>query len=327
MRTGLRLVKIVSFALIVVGLCAPWAAAAYPEKSITMYCVFSPGGSMDASARALATEAEKILGQPIVIVTKDGGGGTVGLSVLATDKPDGYTLAAATSSQIMRHPLDRKVTYKPLASFTPIYVYALPPTGLMVMPDSPFKTLKDLVEHARKNPGQVKYATAGVGTPMHLIMELIARKEKIRWVHVPYKGTAPANTALLGGHVDAVSSGDVNMAISGQLRPLLMYTKDRYNRFPDVPTSVELGYGYYNDTLFSVFGPAGMDPAVVKKLEDAFEKALDGPAWAKVVEAFGLMTFKMKSEEYKKFLQEAWDREVEVRKSLDLIKEPATEPN
>jgi tripartite-type tricarboxylate transporter receptor subunit TctC len=326
MRTGLKVVKVFLVALVAGALFAPSAMAAFPEKAITMYCVFSPGGSLDSSARALSTEAEKILGQPIVIVTKDGGGGTVGLSVLAEDKPDGYTLAAATSTGIMRIPLARKVTYKPLVSFTPIYAYASPPTGLMVKPDSPFKTLKAMVEHARKNPGQVKYSTAGAGTPMHLIMEVIGMKEKIKWVHVPFKGSAPAETAVLGGHVDAVSTGDMNMAISGQIRPLVMYTKDRYSRFPDAPTTVELGYNYYNDTLFSIFGPAGMDPVVVKKLEGAIEKALDGGAWAKLVETFGLVTVKMKSGEYKKFLEEAWDREAQIQKDLGLITEPATAP-
>jgi tripartite-type tricarboxylate transporter receptor subunit TctC len=313
--------------LLVVTLCAaPAAAAGWPEKPINLYCVFAPGGSMDSSARALAASMEKTLGQPVVVVTKDGGAGTVGLSVLANDKPDGYTLAAATSTGIVRIPQTRQVTYKPLASFTNIYAYAAPPTGLMVKPDSPFKTFKDLVEHARKNPGQVKYATAGAGTPMHLVMEVIAKKENIQWVHVPFKGSAPAETAVMGGHVEAVSSGDMNQLLAGQLRALLMYTKDRYPKLPDIPTSYELGYNYFNDTVFSLFGPAGMDPAVVKKIEDAVEKALESPEWAKFVETFGMVTIRMRSAEYTKFLEEAWNRETELQKQLGLLTEPATPP-
>ena len=152
---------------------------------------------MDTSIRALAAGVEKILGQPIMVVTKDGGTGTVGLALLAGEKPDGYTLAAGTSTGIVRVPLARKMTYKPLASFTPIYAYAAAASGLMVRPDSPFKTLKDLIEYARQNPGKVTYSTLGAGSPMHLIMEVIAMKEKIKWVHVPYKGTAPAETAAM----------------------------------------------------------------------------------------------------------------------------------
>ena len=151
-------------------------------------------------------------------------------------------------------------------------------------------------------------------------------KEKINWVHVPYKGTAPAEIAALGGHVDAVSAGDMSKALSGQMRALLMHTKDRYDKLPDVPTTVELGYDYYNDTVFSVFGPAGMNPAVVKKLEDAFAKAQETPAWTQWLESTGQITVKMRSAEYTKFLDEAWNREIRIQKSLGLITEPATQP-
>jgi tripartite-type tricarboxylate transporter receptor subunit TctC len=226
----------------------------------------------------------------------------------------------------MRIPLVRKVTYKPLAGFTNIYAYASPPSCLAVKPDSPFKSLKDLVEHARKNPGKLKYSTAGAGTPMHLIMAVIGMKEKIDWIHVPFKGTAPAETAVLGGHVEAVSAGDMNMVLSGQLRPIAMYTKERYARLPDVPTTLELGYGYYNDTLFSVFGPAGMKPEVVKQIEDAVENSLEMASWKKFAETFGMVTVKMRSAEYTKFLEEAWKRELDVQKSLGLITDAATEP-
>jgi tripartite-type tricarboxylate transporter receptor subunit TctC len=302
------------------------AMAEYPEKTITMYCCFSPGGTVDTSIRVLAAGMEQILGQRIVIVTKDGGSGTVGLALLAGEKPDGYTLAAGTSTGIMRIPLTRKMTYKPLVSFTNIYAYSAAASGLMVRPDSPFKTFKDLVEYARLNPGKVTYSTTGAGSPMHLIMEVIAMKEKIKWVHIPYKGTAPAETAAMGGHVDAVSAGDMHNALNGQLKPLLMHTKDRYDRLPDVPTTIELGYNYYNDTLFSVFGPAGMDLAVVKKLEDALDKAQERPAWKQWLEQFGTVTVKMRSAEYTKFLEEAWDREIGIQKDLGLITEPATQP-
>jgi tripartite-type tricarboxylate transporter receptor subunit TctC len=299
---------------------------AYPEKTITMYCCFAPGGTVDTSIRVLASSMEKTLGQNIIIVTKDGGSGTVGLALLAGEKPDGYTLAAGTSTGIMRIPLVRKMTYKPLTSFTFIYAYAGAVSALLVRQDSPFKTFKDLVEYARQNPGKVKYSTTGAGSPMHLIMEVIAMREKIKWIHIPYKGTAPAETAALGGHVDAVSAGDLSKAISGQMRVLLLHTKERYHKFPDVPTTVELGYNYYNDTLFSVFGPAGMDPQVVKKLEDALEKAQDTPAWKQWVERTGQISVKMRSAEYTKFLEEAWNREVEIQKALGLITEPATQP-
>lgn len=326
MSKGLKTLTVVLSALALVTFLGQTAGAEYPEKPITMYVVFSPGGSLDTSARGLAAGAEKVLGQPFVMVTKDGGTGTVGLALLANDKPDGYTLAAGTSTGIMRIPQFRKMTYKPLASFTNVYAYASPPSCLAVKADSPYKSLKDLVEEARKNPGKVKYSTTGAGSPMHLVMAYIGMKEKVDWVHVPFKGSAPAETAALGGHVDAVSTGDMNMVLSGQLRALAMYTKDRYYRLKDVPTTVELGYNYYNDTYFAIYGPAGMDPAVVKKLENAFDKALDMAPWEKVVETFGMVTVKMGSAEYTKLLNESWDKETEIQKSLGLLKEVATPP-
>jgi tripartite-type tricarboxylate transporter receptor subunit TctC len=326
MRKKLRIMGLAISVVILSAVLAGAVRAEYPEKNITMYVCFSPGGTVDTSIRTLAQNMEKTLGQNIVMVTKDGGSGTVGLALLAGEKPDGYTLAAGTSTGIMRIPLARKMTYKPLSSFTFVYAYAGAVSGLMVRTDSPFKTFKDLVEHARRNPGKVTYSTTGTGSPMHLIMELIGMKEKIKWVHVPFKGTAPAETAALGGHVDAVSAGDMRKALSGQMRPLLMHLKDRYDRLPDVPTTIELGYDYYNDTAFSAFGPAGMDPAVVKKLEDAFAKAQETPAWKQWLEQTGQVTVKMRSAEYTRFLEEAWDREVKIQKSLGLLTEPTTPP-
>jgi tripartite-type tricarboxylate transporter receptor subunit TctC len=308
------------------GLFVGAAAAEYPENNITMYCAFSPGGTVDSGIRALCNGAEQVLGKNFVITTKDGGTGTVGLAVLAGEKPDGYTLCASSSAAIMRVPLSRKMTYKPLASFTNIFAFAGAASGLLVRPDSPFKTFKDFLEHARQNPGKVTYSSTGTGSVMHMIMEVIGMKENVKWVHVPFKGTAPAETAAMGGHVDAVSAGDVNKALSGQLRAILMHTKDRYAPLPNVPTTVELGYNFYNDSLFAVYGPAGMAPAIVKKLEDAFAKAQDMPAWKPYVDQFGVVEFKMRSAEYTKFLQERWDSEIEIEKALGLITEPATPP-
>jgi tripartite-type tricarboxylate transporter receptor subunit TctC len=326
MRLKARVFASVLLALVLLAMAGPGATAEYPDRPITMYICFPPGGTVDTSARALTAGAEQVLGKNIIPVTKDGGTGTVGLAILAGDKPDGYIIAAGTSTGIMRVPLARKMTYKPLGSFTFIYAYSAAASGLLVKPDSPHKTFKDLVEYARQNPSKVTYSTIGAGSPMHLVMEVIGMKEKIKWVHVPFKGTAPAETAAMAGHVDAVSAGDMHNAFNGQLRPLLMHTKDRYDRLPDVPTTVELGYNYYNDTLFSIFGPPGMDPAVVKKLEDAFEKAQEMPPWKKWQEAFGMVTVKMRSAEYTKFLEEAWNREVEIQKALGLITEPASAP-
>ena len=313
-------------ALFLVCLFGSPAVAEYPEKPITMYAVFAPGGSLDSSARALSTAAEKVLGQPIVIITKAGGAGTVGASVLASDKPDGYTLAAATTSTLAVVPLRRKVPYKPLADFTLIFGYIAPSSGIQVRPDSPFKTFKDLVAYAKQNPGKIKYSSAGAGTPMHLAMAYVANKENIKWIHIPYKGSAAAGTACLGGHVDVVSSGELNMALTGQLRPLATHTEKRIPQLPDVPTMLELGYNFFNETKFGIFGPAGMDPAVVKKLEDAFAVAVQDAKFKDLAYRYTLTPVSMKSKEFTEYTNNLWGVMTKRLQEAGLIKEPATQP-
>jgi tripartite-type tricarboxylate transporter receptor subunit TctC len=325
MERGMKILTAILALFLTVFAVSP-ASAEYPEKPTTMYVVFAPGGSMDSSARALALGAEPILGKPIVIVNKEGGGGTVGLGVLAGDNPDGYTIAAATSTGILRIPMQRQVPYKPLASFTPIVGYAAVISALVVNPDSPYKTLKDLVDYAKANPGKIKYSTAGTGSPMHIAMEVIAMKEGIKWIHIPFPGSAPAETALMGGHVDACSTGDMDKALTGQLRTLAVHSQERMKQLPDAPTLIELGYDYWNDTMFAVYGPAGMSPDVVKRLEEAFIKSVDTERFQRVAGQFMLQPMKMGNKEYTKFLEDSWPKEGERLKAIGLIQAPATAP-
>ena len=303
-------------------------AADYPTKSVTMYIPFAAGGSMDSSSRVLAAGAEKVLGQPFVMINKTGGGGTVALGVLAGEKPDGYVLSAGTSTGIFRIPVQRKVPYKPLADFTHIFAYAAVSSGVVVKPDAPWQTWQEFVDHAKKNPGKVKYSTTGTGSPMHVAMEVAAEKEGIKWIHVPYKGSMPSITAVMGGHVEACSSGPkfVSMVQQGQMRVLAVHTKERMVEFPDTPTFMELGYNYLNDTFFSVHGPAGMDPAVVKKLEDAFTKSVDTPEFKDMAKKFALQPLQIGSGEYTKILEDGWPKQVKIFTDLGRIKEAATQP-
>ena len=305
------------------------ASAEYPAKPVTILVAFAAGGSVDTTVRALAAGAEEILGQPLVIENKPGGGGSVALAVLKGSKPDGYTLAGATSTAIVRIPQRRKVPYAPLKSFTPIFAYASPPTAVVVKKDSPWKTFEELIEYARNNPGKVKYSTAGSGSFMHLAMEMVKLQENIKWIHIPYKGTMPAMTALLGGHVDACSAGPefVSMSKSSPIRVLATQTRERMDEFPEVPSFPELGYEYYNNTLFSIFAPAGVEPEIVKKLEDAFLRVAQTEKFKKVLKQYGMVISKIGSKEYKAFLEQGWPKETKVLKKLGLIKKVATNPN
>jgi tripartite-type tricarboxylate transporter receptor subunit TctC len=161
-----------------------------------------PGGSLDLSSRGIAVGASAYLTQPLVLENKGGGGGALALSPVANAKPDGYTICCAPADSIIITPMLQKVPFRPLKSFTPIVGFAAAErTALLVKSDSPWKTFKDFIEYARKNPGKIKYSSAGVGQFMHVAVELIGQQEGIKWVHVPYKGTAPARMALRGGHV------------------------------------------------------------------------------------------------------------------------------
>ena len=211
---------------------------------------------------------------------------------------------------------------------TPIALIDIVPASVTVKADSQFDSLQALLDYAKQNPAKVKYSTAGAGSPMHIAMEVAGTKEGIKWIHVPYKGSMPSLTAVMGGHVEACSSGPkfVSMVQQGQLRVLAVHTKERMVEFPDVPTFMELGYNYLNDTFFSVHGPAGMDPAVVQKLEDAFTKSVDTAEFKDMAKKFALQPLQIGSAEYTKILEDGWPKQVKIFVDLGRVKEAATQP-
>jgi tripartite-type tricarboxylate transporter receptor subunit TctC len=199
--------------------------AEYPERQITVLNAFDPGSPSDLITRAAGIGAEKALGKPLVFENKGGGGGSVALSILATAKPDGYTLSGAPNVAVVDTALMQKVTYKPLQSFTPIVGLARAEhTALLVKSDAPWKTAVEFLDYAKKNPGKIKYSSSGVGTGMHVVMEYIAGKEGIKWVHVPYKGGPAARMASWEGMWMLVPAPSIGLSrcsrgISGCLRP------------------------------------------------------------------------------------------------------------
>ena len=280
--------------------------------------------------RTLAAGAEKILGKPIIIENKGGGGGSLALAVVANAKPDGYTLCAAPNVSMIDTALIQKVTFKPLKSFTPIVGHsAAEHTALLVKSSSPWKTFKEFIDYARNNPGKVKYSSSGVGTGMHVAMEVIANKDGIKWVHVPFKGAAPALTALLGGHVDACSAGIgyQPQVLSGELRILADHGLKRPADFPNVPTLKELGYNFYNDTVHAVVGPAGLPPEVLKKLETAFAKGMETPEFKAAQSRLYLNPIYYNARDYDRHLKEKWTLTEKLFREVGIIKESATSPN
>jgi len=320
---------ICAYCVVGLFLFASTAWSAFPERPITLVVGSEPGGPIDLAARALAASSEKYLGKPIVVENKGGGGGTVAAAIVATAKPDGYTLCATPNISFGNTPLMQKVTFKPLKSFTPIVGYAIGEhTALVVKSDAPWKTAREFFDYAKKNPGKVKYSSAGMGMSVHIVMETVARKEGIQWVHVPYKGAAPALTALLGGHVDACSSATnfVPQAKAGLVRVLATHGKARSPYFPDVPTFRELGYDAISETIHSVVGPASLPADIVQKLESSFLKGLEAPEFKDTVERIYLSPMRLTSKEYEQHLKDFWFKYEKIFKEMGLITEPATQP-
>jgi tripartite-type tricarboxylate transporter receptor subunit TctC len=298
-------------------------AQSYPTKPISILVGFAPGGTMDVSTRVLAGKAEKSLGQPFIITNNGGGGGSVALGIVGKEKADGYSLAGCTSTGLIRIPQFRTVPYK-LEDFVPIMHFGAPQTKVMVRSDSPFKTFKDLVEYGKKNPGKVTYSSTGVGSPMHLAMEYVGKQEGIQWTHVPYPGSAPALTALLGGHVTAQSGSTewIPQIKAGAVRLLGTHGEKRMKLFPEVPTFRELGYDFINETVFMVAAPKGTPLAIVKKLEEAFHKAMDDPEFIQTMEKMEIEITYRTSEDTKKYLEEAYARLGKMITELKIPREP-----
>ncbi|MEW6334511.1 MAG: tripartite tricarboxylate transporter substrate binding protein [Thermodesulfobacteriota bacterium] len=290
LRMGLKrgMVGGVCFFLMVFMAVLPGFVAAqekYPARSINFVIGYPAGGTTDICARPLVNAASKILGQPIVVVNKPGGGSAVAVALMKTEKPDGYTIGILPSGAVLSQHM-RKVPYDSAQDFTPIMQYAVYLYGLVVQSDSPWKTFKEFIDYAKANPGKIRYATAGAGTPQHLVMERLAIREKVKWTHVPFDGGGPATTALLGGHVEAISQTTEwkKHVESGRLRLLAVYGEKRMTGFPNAPTLLELGYNITAPSLISIIGPKGLPPQVVDTLHSAFKKAMDDPDFIKAGE-------------------------------------------
>jgi tripartite-type tricarboxylate transporter receptor subunit TctC len=296
----------------------------FPTKPVNVIVTFAPGGTLDTATRILATKAEKFLGQPVIVSNVGGGGGSVALAQVATKKPDGYEITSCTSTGLIRIPQLRGVPYGP-NDFIPVMHYAAVESGVVVKSDAPYKTFKDLVEFAKKNPGKVTYATSGAGSPMHMAMEFVAMKEGLKWTHVPQTGGAPGLAAVLGGHVTAMSDSTewLPHVKEGSLRLLATHGEKRMKSFPNVPTFRDLGYDFINETVFMIAAPKGTPAPVIKKLDESFHKAMDDPQFVQTIANIEFAVSYRNSADTKKYLDDAYARFGEMIKKLGIQKEAA----
>ncbi|MEJ7932330.1 tripartite tricarboxylate transporter substrate binding protein [Ramlibacter sp. AN1015] len=263
------------------------AADPYPNRPIRLLVGFGAGGPTDITFRKLAELASKQLGQPIVVVNKPGAGATLAPSSMAkSDKPDGYTIAAATAG-LLRVPHMQAVDWDPLKDFTWIAGLGGYTFVLAVNADSPYKSVADLVADAKANPGKLSIGTAGAGTTMHLLAEAFAGMAGVQANHIGFKSSSENATALLGGHtvasVDAVGSLLPHVQ-SGKLRVLMSFDEKPAAWMPGVPTAKSLGYDLAYPAPYGLVGPKGMPPEIVARLNTAFKAAIDDPEYAKLLD-------------------------------------------
>lgn len=277
MKTGILTAAIALTGM--VGGIAP-AAAAWPERPITIVVPFPAGGGTDTYARPLAQQLTTQLGQAVVVDNKGGAGGTVGASVAAKAQPDGYTFFMGGAHHAVAPALYKNLTYDIKKSFVPVALLAEPPQVIVINEKKlPVKTLKELVDYAKANPGKINYGSAGKGSTHHLAGELFLIQSKVEMVDVPFQGAGPMLTALIGGQVDMAYDGLGSSAghiRAGSIKPLAVAAKTRSPTLPDVPTAAEAGYpDYVVSTWYAMWAPAGTPPAVVEKMSAEIVKALN----------------------------------------------------
>ena len=283
----------------------------YPTKPITLIVPWPAGGSTDISMRAIADSASKVLGQPIVIDNKAGGGGTVGPATMAAAaKPDGYTISQIPIT-VFRLPLMQEVSWDPAKDFTYIVHLTGYTFGVTTSAESQFKSWKDVVDFAKANPGKVTYATPGPLTTPNIGMDFIMRHSGIQLTHVPMKGGGESISAVLGGHVtlQAESPSWGAMVESGQMVLLMQWGPERNPKWPNAPTLKELGYPFVYDSPFGIAGPKGMPPAIVAKLHDAFKKTLDDPKVIEQAQKFDFTIRYLGPQDYAKSVVELMESE------------------
>lgn len=276
--------------ILAASLPEPASGQAYPDKPITVYCSYAAGATTDLTTRALAEGVEKILGVPVVVENKTGGTSTVCAGLVASRKPDGYTLGVISTGALTLMPHMVKLSYNPLKDFTPIMQYSRFLGGLTVLSESPIKTVDDFIAHARANPG-LSYGSPGMYSQQHLAVELFGQCKGLKLKHVPFKGGAESNTALLGKHLDFVagSGQHVRFVKQGVFRVLMIYNSNKRDpNFPQIPTQTEIGCPDYAANAMMLAGPKGMPDAMVKKLEDAFRKVSESPSFHKLLDQFDL---------------------------------------
>ena len=283
------------------------AQATYPDKPIKIIIGFSAGGPLDAHMRLLVDKLQSVLGQPVIIDFKPGAGGVLGAQFVAQSPPDGYTLLLANTGTMVINPaIYSKSSYDTVKDFQPIARTAQQPLAFIVNKDLPVSSLKEFIAYAKANPNSINYGSAGNGGISHLVPEMLKSETGISMTHIPFKGSAPAFTDLIAGHVQFMAESlpqAANYAKQGRLKALAITSAKRNPVLPNTPTVIETGVANMEVVgFYGILGPKGMPPDVVNRLNQSFKETMDSPEIQKKMMDQGADPAYLNAEQFTKFL-------------------------
>lgn len=304
---------------------AAQAADKWPTKPLRLIIPFAAGGNTDVVARLIAPHIEKAVGQTVVVENRPGAAGNIAAEFVAKADADGYTFLMGTvGTQAINYSIYKDIRFK-AADFAPVTLVASVPNVLVVTPSMPVKSVKELIEYGRKNPGKLSFASSGAGSSIHLSGEMFKSREKIDMVHVPYKGSALAVTDLIGGQVNLMFDNlptSLPHIQTGKLRALAVTSAQRSTNLPDVPTMAEAGVSNFEaGSWFGVLAPRKTSPDIIARIDDAIQKAMAQPEMQKRVVELGAVPMVKGPKDFDAFIG------TEIEKWKAVVKDANIEPN
>jgi tripartite-type tricarboxylate transporter receptor subunit TctC len=287
----------------------------YPSRPVRIIVAFPVGGLLDTVSRIVGYKLTMVLGQQFIIESRPGAGGTLATAAVARAEPDGYTLMMINDNHALNPSVFKNIPYDSVKDFAPIGFVGSAPMALSANARLPVRTVQDLIELARQQPGKISYASVGIGSASHLAGELFAAKAGVRMLHVPFRGGAPAINDLVAGHVDTMF---VTAVVGGQhmktgaLTPLALAASARFETLPEVPTMAEAGYPLEAAYWFGLAAPAGTPPAVLARLESALTRVLAMPDLRKRMTEMGAVVTPLGSRQFGDYIRTEMDKWADV---------------
>jgi len=320
MKVSIR--KILGAALVGAALLPAVAAAQWPEKTISLIVPWAAGGSTDILARTLSQHLTQSLGQSVIVENRSGASGNIGSAYVARSKPDGYTLLIGSmSTHTMNQALYATMPFDGVKDFTPIAELALVTNTMVVNPSVKANTVGEFIEYAKANPDKIAYASAGAGSTNHLSAVLFEKMTGVKMVHVPYRGGAPAVLDTVADRTQVLFSAGTQTlphVKTGKLKLLAVTEPNRSPLLPEVPTVAEAVPGYEMAVWYGAFGPAGMDPAIVQRLNSEINRILALPEVTKQMADMGVEVVQSTPEQFAKTLQRDADKYGKLVRDLNI---------